>query len=181
MLKRLIFLLVLAGAGGAAYYFANREPSELVLTGIVTTNDVIVSPQIGGRLEKVLVTEGDEVHRDQLLAVLAPAELQAESSYAIHNAEGVTSQVVEAQAALRFEERQAVEQIRQAESNLASVEAQQPAAAVDVESTRLTYERMQRLARDGVAAASQLDDARTAYQGAQARADALKKQADASR
>ena len=44
---RLLLVLVLAG-GAAAYFYANRAPAALVLTGIVTTNDVIVSPQIGG-------------------------------------------------------------------------------------------------------------------------------------
>ena len=50
--------------------------TELVLTGIVTTNDVVVSPQIGGRSSELLVDEGDTVKQDQLVAVIAPDELQ---------------------------------------------------------------------------------------------------------
>ena len=152
-----------------------------MLTGIVTANDVIVSPQVAGKIDRLLVSEGDAVTKGQLLAVISPAELQAESSYATHNVEGVASQVREAEAALRYQERQTVEQIRQAESKLASTEAQQAAAAADLESARLHYGRVQALARDGVVAAQQLDEARTATQGAQARVDALKKQADADR
>ena len=53
-MKKLIPLLVLA-AGFAIYWFLNRPPSELVLTGIVTTHEVVVGPQIQGRIEKLLV------------------------------------------------------------------------------------------------------------------------------
>jgi len=180
-LTRALVLLVVVGGGVGAYLYWNRGPAALVLTGIVSTNDVIVSPQIGGKIEKLLVAEGDQVHRDQLLAVIAPAELQAESSYATHNVEGVASQVREAEAELRYQERQTVEQIRQAESKLASTEAQQAATVADLENVRLNYERTQSLSRGGITSAQELDVARTAYQAAQARADALKKQVEADR
>lgn len=176
----IVALVVLAGASGA-YLYWNRLPAALVLTGIVTTNDVIVSPQIGGKLQSLLVAEGDDVRKDQLLAVIAPAELQAESSYATHNVEGITSQVREAEAALRYQQRQTVEQVRQAESTLASVEAEEAAYAADVESTRLPLERIERLARDGVASTSQLDDARTAHQLARLRTYVVQKQVEAAR
>jgi len=101
MAKRLIVLLLAATAGTGAYTYFNRPPTSLVLTGIVTTHDVVVSSQIGGRLERLAVQEGDTVTRDQVLAVIAPDELRAESSYALANAQGLSSQVQEAAAALR--------------------------------------------------------------------------------
>ena len=176
----LIPLVVIAAAAGGYFYFYGR-PQPLVLTGIVTTNDVVVSPQLGGQIEKLLVTEGDQVKADQLVAVIAPQELQAESSYATQSAEGVSSQVSEAQAALRYQQMQTTEQIRQAESTLASTEAQQAAAAADLENAKLTFDRNTNLAKDGVTSPQELDQARTAYQAAQARVDALKRQADAQR
>src|SRR5262249_11095846 len=69
----------------------------------------------------------------------------------------------------------------QAESTLASTEAQQAAAVADLENAKLTFERTQNLARDGVAANQQADETRTAYQAAQARVGALRKQADGQR
>src|SRR5262245_45086509 len=99
-LKRLIVLLLVVAAGGAAYWYFSLPPTSLVLTGIVTTNDVVVGPQIGGRLDQLLVSEGDGVKRGQLLATIAPGELQAESSFASANVAGVTSQIREAEAAL---------------------------------------------------------------------------------
>ena len=72
LIRRVLVLLVLVGGGVAAFLYFNRAPTSLVLTGIVTTHDVVVSPQIGGKLEKLTVVEGDKVTRGQLIAVIAP-------------------------------------------------------------------------------------------------------------
>jgi multidrug resistance efflux pump len=181
MKKRVLPLLVVIAAAvvAGAIYYANRPPADLVLTGVVTTNDVIVSPQIGGQISKLLVKEGDPVHKDQLLAVIAPDELKADSTYYAQSAQGLVAQVKESEAALRYQERQTTDQISQAESTLASVQAQQKAAAADLENAKLSYERTKNLADQGVVPAQQLDQDRTAYDAAQARLDALRRQVDA--
>jgi multidrug resistance efflux pump len=181
MAKRLIVLLLALGGGTGAYFYFNRAPSALVLTGIVTTHDVVVSPQIGGRIESLSVQEGDAVVRDQVIAVIAPDELRAESSYASANVEGLSSQVQQAVAELHFEQKQTAEQIRQAESNVQAAEAQQAAAVADLENARLNFERTRSLSKQELAPASQLDVARTAYDAALARVDALKRQVEALR
>src|ERR1700675_1041647 len=105
----LLFLLVLA-AGAGTYAYRRMPPAALVLTGIVTTNDVIVSPQIAGQIEQLLVKEGDSVKRDQLLATITPDELRTDIDYYAHTAEGFTSQVKESEAALRFQQQQMADQ-----------------------------------------------------------------------
>lgn len=105
MKKRLIFIVILllaAGVGYGAYYFSTRDPSEIVLTGIVTTDEVIVSPEIQGRLEELRVKEGDCVTRGQLLAVIAPEEQQADVAYYNQNIQQMNAQVVQAQADMEF-------------------------------------------------------------------------------
>ena len=180
--KRLILLLVLLlAAGGGLYAYKRMAPPALVLTGIVTTNDVIVSAQIAGQIGQLLVADGDAVKKDQLVAVIAPDELKAETAYFAQNVEGMSSQIRESEAALRLQERQAVDQIRQAESTLASIEAQADAAAADVEQARLTYTRTQNLSRQNVVSAQELDAARNSQAAAQAKLDALKKQVEAQR
>jgi len=182
MRKRLLPLLVIvAVAGAATYAYRQIGPTPLVLTGIVTTNDVIVGPQIGGQIAQLLVNDGDTVKKDQLVALIAPDELKADTTYFSQNVEGLSSQVRESEAALRFQERQMTDQIHQAESTLASVEAQASAAAADLEQAQLTYSRTQNLAQQKVASAQELDQARTAVASAQAKLDALKKQVEAQR
>src|SRR5437660_2214520 len=181
-MKKLALPLVLLLAAGAGWYaYAGSRPTSLMLTGIVTTNDVIVSPQIAGQIGELLVKEGDAVTKDQLVAVIRPDELQADTAYYRSNAAGLASQVRESEAALRFQERQTTDQIRQAESALQSLEAQVKAASADVESARLTFTRTQDLAQQHVASAQELDQARTAFNSAQAKLDALSRQVEAQR
>ena len=180
--KRLVPLLALVLiVSGGAYYLLRARSSDLVLTGVVTTNDVIVSPLISGQIEKLLVKEGDTVKRDQLVAVIVPDELRADSAYYMHSAEGLTSQVRESEAALRYQERQTTDQIRQAEATLASTEAQRDAAVADLENAQLGFERAKKMSAQGIIPVEQFDSARTTYASAQAKLDSLKKQADAQR
>jgi HlyD family secretion protein len=182
MRRRLVVLLLIVAAGSAAVYaYWNRRPGALVLTGIVTTNDVVVSPQVAGQIRQLLVAEGDAVKKDQLLAVINPEELQADTAYYSHNVAGLSSQVRESEAALRFQERQTADQINQAESTLASIIAQVGAATAELEQAGVTFTRTQDLSRAGVASAQDLDAARAAVGAAQGKVDALKKQAEAQR
>src|ERR1035438_2950104 len=102
-MKRKIILPILIAVilgGGVVYYKAVTRPKPLILTGLVTTNDVVASSQIQGQLAQVLVKEGDTVKAGQLLALIEPQELRADQSYYVHSERGTASQVVEAQAAL---------------------------------------------------------------------------------
>jgi len=173
-------VLLLAIAGGA-YYYTHRPAEPLVLTGIVTTNDVIVSPQIGGQVTQLLAKEGDVVKKDQLLAVISPDELKADTAYYSHNVAGLSSQVRESEAALRFQQKQTADQIQQAESNLASTQAQVEAAAAELENAKQIYARTQNLQKQNVVSPQELDQARTTASSAQSKLDSLKKQVDAQR
>jgi HlyD family secretion protein len=113
--------------------------------------------------------------------VLRPDELQAETAYHKQNVEGLSSQVRESEAALRFQQRQMTDQIAQAESTLASTEAEVKAATADLEQAKLTYTRTQNLSQQGVVSPQELDQARTAASAAQAKLDALNKQVEAQR
>jgi HlyD family secretion protein len=141
----------------------------------------MVSPQIPGQIGDLLVKEGDVVKKDQLVAIIKPDELQADTAYYRSNVAGLSSQVQESEAALRFQQRQTTDQIAQAESNVASTEAQVKAAAADLENAKLIYTRTQDLAQQKVASAQELDQARTQFNAAQAKLDALNRQVEALR
>ncbi len=179
MKKLLPLLIVIAASVG--YYFYTRPPSALILTGIVTTHDVVVAPQLGGRLVTLAVQEGDTVTKGQLVAEIDPGELMADRAFYEHSAEGAASQVRESEAALRLQERQLLDQIKQAEANVATAVAQHDAAAADLERTKVTLDRTKEIARAGLAPAQQLDEARTAFDAAQARLQSLARQVDAAR
>jgi HlyD family secretion protein len=178
--KRLLLVVPAVLVLAAVVYLLVRPRSRgLVLTGIVTTQDVIVSPQVEGRIEKLLVKEGDTVERDQLLAVIAPEELRADRAYYASSAEGFTAQVREGEAALRYQQRQTTDQIRQAEATLAATRAQRAEADAALENARLTLERTTGLFHQGISSIQDFDAARTAYDAAKARVAALGKQVDA--
>src|SRR5262245_24724601 len=110
MARRLIAIVFLAIAA-SGYYVYTRPPSSLVLTGIVTTHDVVVAPQLAGRLVSLAIKEGDTVTKGQLVAEIDPGELMADREYYKHSAEGAASQVKESEAALRLEERSLEDQV----------------------------------------------------------------------
>ena len=178
--RRILIPLIVVVAG-AVYAFSSLGPRTLTLTGIVTTNDVIVSPQVAGQIGQLLVNEGDVVKKGQLLATITPDELRADTNYYAQNAAGLSSQVRESEAALRFEQSQTSQQTAQAESTLASIEAQVKAAAAEAENARLVHERMRGLSGQGVVSPQDLDQARTSAEAAQAKRDSLARQVEAQR
>jgi multidrug resistance efflux pump len=181
---RKILLPVLALAAVSAtvvYYKATLRPRGVILTGIVTTNDVIVSSQIQGRLAQLLAKEGDTVTASQLLAVIEPQELRADKAFYAHTEEGAAAQVQEAEAALKYQEAQTRDQIRQAEAALAATEAQQAEATADLERARLDFERADGLFKQHIVSAQALDQARTTHEAQKARVESLRKQVEAQR
>lgn len=175
-----LMLLVLLVCG-FAYAYLRHQPSTLVLTGIVTTNDVIVGPQIAGQLRTLPVKEGDVVRRGQVLAIVDPEELRADTTYFSHNAAGAGFQVQEAEAALRYQQQQTADQVRQAEATLAATEAQEKEAEANLEKARLEFERDRGMLAVGLVTQQQYDEARTAYDAGQAHVATLKRQVEAQR
>ncbi len=180
-MKRLIFLLIVAGGAVGAYYAMRQPPGPLVLTGIVTTEDVIISPQMGGRIGQLMVKEGDQVEGNQLIAVMTTDELEADRTYYARTVESIQSQVGENEAALRYEQRQTEDQIQQAQAALSTAIAQEKQAQAEFENARIVLERTQKLSEQGVAPIQQFDSARTSYDAAKAHVDAAQKQIEVQR
>jgi RND family efflux transporter MFP subunit len=100
ILRTLVLILILAAIAGGIYYAATRQPEEITLTGIVTTDEVIVSPEIQGRLQQLLVKEGDAVTNGQLLGVIQPQEQLADVAFYASSEKQVADQVSQAEADL---------------------------------------------------------------------------------
>ena len=93
--KFLILLGVLLSIAGLYYYFSTPAGHDLVLVGTVDSNQVVVSPQVGGRIAKLLVEEGTPVKQGDLIAVLDPAELEAQERAAAATISSLRSKVSE--------------------------------------------------------------------------------------
>jgi len=183
MNRRIIALIVVLALAGVAlaYLLFFARPKTLMLTGLVTTNDVIISPQIAGQVDRLLAVEGDTVKSGQLLVVIKPDELKADTEYYSHSAEGLASQVKESEAALRYQKKVTTDEIKQAEAALSSAQAQRAAAEADNENARLLFERNERLKGEGIVSQGDYDQARTAFDAARARLDSMHKQEEGQR
>jgi RND family efflux transporter MFP subunit len=99
-LKISILILVLAVVAGGIYYATARQSGEIILTGIVTTDEVIVSPEIQGRLQQLFVKEGDTVSNQELLGVIQPEEQRADVAYYSNIVQQYAALVTQAKAQL---------------------------------------------------------------------------------
>jgi len=177
MKRKLLFIVLIAAAVAAVVYFALvSRRREIVLTGIVTTDEVVISSEIQGRLQQLLVRQGDVVTNGQLIAVIQPAERKADLDFYTNSAQQSSAQVTEAEADLGFQEAQSSNLIWQSEANYDATKDQVAQAQADLENAELTFKREQDLNKQGVDSARDFDQARTAHDAAKARVDALRHQ-----
>jgi HlyD family secretion protein len=177
MKRRILFLLLIAAAIAAVAYFAIVSGRRaIVLTGIVTTDEFVVSSEIQGRLQQLLVQQGDTVTNGQLVAVIQPRERMAELDFYTHSAKQSSAQVAQAEADLGYQESQSTNLIWQSQANLAATKDQATQAQADLENAELTFKREQELRKQGVNSPSEFDQARTAYDAAKAHAQSLRHQ-----
>jgi HlyD family secretion protein len=91
--KFLIMLAIILVISAAYYFFSTPGGSDLVLVGTVDANQIVVSPQIQGRISKLLVEEGSQVKQGDLIALLDPSELEAEERAAAATITSMRSQM----------------------------------------------------------------------------------------
>jgi HlyD family secretion protein len=159
----LLPLIVVAAIGSGVLYVRRSSSSDLVLTGIVTTEDVIVSPQVGGRIDSLAVDTGDPVKKGQLIARMEPSELAADRAYFEHSAEALSAQVAAGEA------------------DVAAAVAQESEARASLAKAQQTWERTQAVATVGGITTEALDQARTTVDVAEARAEAASRRVAAAR
>jgi len=89
----LIILGIIVIAATVYYLVSTPRSSDLVLIGTVDSNQIIISPQIPGRIAKLLVDEGTQVKQGDLIAILDPSELEAEARAAAAMIDSLVSTV----------------------------------------------------------------------------------------
>lgn len=157
-LKRVVFavvvlLLLIVGGFWGIRSWAFSQTHVSTDDAFVTGDLVNVSPTISGRLAEVLVEEGDQVKKGQLIARLTDSTQQAairESQAALHAAE---SQIPQAASGLTFQEQSTSAAIQHAQSAAAAQQAHTDGAQREVTLTSATVHNQVEQARSQMAAA----------------------------
>ena len=128
MKKKLVFLFVILVAAGALLYLYFLRPSgdertELAVSGNIEATTVDVSFKIPGKIERLLVEEGDRVQQGQPIAVLEHRDLQAQKAKALAALEAAQSRIPTLQKNIELQDRATVEEVSQAQAAVESARA----------------------------------------------------------
>ena len=153
----------------AIYYtFSADHSRDLVLVGTVDSNQVIVSAQVEGRIQKLLVDEGTPVKAGDLIAVLDPSELQTQEAAAAANIASMENKVAEMEHTERSTSGSTSSDVANARAKLSSAKAQLLQAKAALDRTESDSRRMIELAKVGVQSEQDRVQAETNLQAAQA-------------
>jgi len=122
--KFFIILAVIFAIALGYYLFSTPRGSDLDLIGVVDANQVIVSPQVAGRISKLLVDEGTAVKQGDLIAVLDPSELEAQARAAAAMIDSLRSQVSATEATSVATQGSTTSSVANAQARLESARAQ---------------------------------------------------------
>jgi HlyD family secretion protein len=178
--KFLIVVGVIFAISLSYYFLSTPRNRDLVLIGTVDSNQVIVSPQVQGRLQKLLVDEGTQVKQGDLIAVLDPSELEAEERAAAATIDSLKYKVGETQSTLEATKGSTTSSVANAQARLASVRAQLAQAEATLERTQSDSRRMIELAKEGVASDQDRVQAETNLAAQQAVVQSLQQQVSAA-
>jgi multidrug resistance efflux pump len=171
--NRFFTLLGIIFVIAAIYYFFSVDHSkDLVLIGTVDSNQVIVSAQVEGRIQKLLVDEGTPVKAGDLIAVLDPSELQTQEAAAAANIASLRHKVSEMQHTEKSTSGSTSSDVANAQAMLSSAKAQLLQAKASLDRTESDSRRMIELAKAGVQSEQDRVQAETNLQAAQATAQA---------
>jgi len=156
------------------YYFSTDHSKDLVLIGTVDANQVIVSAQVEGRIQKLLVDEGTPVKAGDLIAVLDPSELQAQEAAATATIASLQHKVAEMQHTEESTSGSTSGDVANAQAKLASANANLAQAQAALERTESDSRRAIELAKAGIDSDQERVQAETNLQAAQASVQAQK-------
>jgi HlyD family secretion protein len=165
--KRILILLAAAAALAATGLYAGWfvKDTSLQGSGTVEARDIRVGSKIGGRIDKVLVREGDSVQPGQVLITFDDLELQASLEQSRANAEKTRrgyrpeeiaqARAAAAQARADFE----LKKNGYRQEDIAAAQADLDRAKADEIRTHLDFDRYEALAKKDLVSKQQRDSA----------------------
>jgi multidrug resistance efflux pump len=178
--KFLIVLAVILTVSTIYYLVSTPRSNDLVLIGTVDSNQIIVSPQMQGRIAKLLVDEGTQVKQGDLIAILDPSELEAEARAAAAMIDSLRSQVSATQATSAATHGSTSSNVVNAQSRLEAARAQLLQAEATLQRTESDSRRMIELAKQGVASDQDRVQAESNLKAQLATVQSLKDQVNAA-
>ena len=173
--NRVFLILGLLTIGSLIWYFVTVRPTgDLQLIGTVDANEVMVSARIPGRIQSLLVDEGQDVKAGQLIAVIESEDLQAARMAAEATATSSKyklSETVETERQTRGETGSATVN---AEAQASSARATLLQAEANYEHQKADTTRTVALAQQGIMSAQAKDEAATSLQASKAAVDAAR-------
>ena len=149
-------LLVIA----AIYYFLSSDhSSDLVLIGTVDANQVVVSPKMSGRIERLAIDEGTEVKAGDTIAVLDAQELTADRQAAEAVLASLRHQVSQTRATEEQTAGETSSGVVNAEARARAAQATLLQAQADLQRIQGDTRRSIALAKQGIASQQQADQA----------------------
>lgn len=167
-LVAIVFVIALV-----VYYLTMPRGNQIHLVGVIDGNEVIVSPQITGRLVKLDVDEGTFVNKGDPIGELDPKELQASLAAAKANVATLEASVQEAEHNYSWTEGQTGASIDVADAGVTTTKAQLDQAHVELWRNQTDLARMQELYKKGEVSAQDRDHAEAAVRMSQANVEAL--------
>ena len=163
------------------YVFTTRDPKDLVLIGTVDANQVIVSSKVAGRIERLLVDEGQSVKRGEVLAEIDKADLIAQRDAARATVDSLRSQVRQSSHSYAGTHGETDAQVANAEASLKAAQAALEESEARQRQQELDTKRIVALAEGGVASQQDRDRAEQTLAADQARVRANRDQVNAAR
>ena len=184
-MKRKIIIVVIFAASVAlpvgAYSWFHRGDTPLTASGTLEARNINVGSKEGGRVTKVLASEGDRLEANQLLVTFDDAELAARVLQArgkLEQAQANLAKMLHGSRPEEIEEAQAAgklpdgsngyraEEIAQSEADLARAKA-------DLVNAQINFDRTKQLADAGVYSRQSLDDAAARLAMAKAQVESM--------
>ncbi|HLJ89050.1 MAG TPA: efflux RND transporter periplasmic adaptor subunit [Candidatus Angelobacter sp.] len=154
--NRFFVLLGILLAGATAYYFFTTDrTSDLILVGTVDANQIVVSPKMMGKIERLAVDEGDQVKSGDTIAVLDSKELNADQQAAHALLVSLRSQVAQTRATEEQTKGETTSGVANAQARLSAARAAQAQALADLQRVQSDSKRAIALAEQGVVSEQQ--------------------------
>lgn len=186
-----LFLMLLGVAAAWKYLSGRASADKLVLSGSIEADEIHVGSKVSGRVEAVLVKEGQEVkqgepiirfdrydldaRRADAVAAVAQAEANLQKNLRWSRPEEIAGAKAQAEAAwMNYEV--ARNGPRKEEIDLARADV--AAADADYQVAKTTVARIAQLVRDGIQSQQEYDNAKAAYDRAVAQREAARQKLD---